>query len=183
VLEAMLSSPVWIRMPLTVTFFDADRRRMFRMKSESNVMSEICENVSVFTEKLLAIAEQTTGRLSCASCVSDFITHESRVVRCPGCASFFHARCGAAFFKPSGSVLKELIPNKGGECPVCFKKVKWADLVRLSFVFGSGVESDGETEGSSLSQEESAEEESCITRSSLRDRLFEKTGDRTVFKV
>lgn len=191
VLEAMLSSPTWSRMPICITFFDDSQRSQFRLNRDSNVTSDYCESISVFSDLKLNDSRAHPFRLcesSCSVCNSVLEGPECRVVSCPGCGSFFHARCGAGCFKPSGGKLRDLIPSKGGECPVCLKSVDWVDFVRSAFILGSGgdipeeKESDVES-SSSISLISETDEIEPKAYSSLRERIFERTKNGSIYDI
>lgn len=190
VLEAMLSSPTWSRMPLRVTFFNEEHRSKFRLCRETNVSIEYCQTVSLFSDSIvnrdIGIEESLLGKLSgasCAKCASAFTGKTSRVVSCPSCSSFYHAACGASCFKFCGGSLRDLIPNKGGECSVCSSEISWIDLVRSVFIYGStaslaAVVNESESSSSSSSDEELSEEDE-----SLRKRLFKRLGNKLIYEI
>ena len=135
ILAAMLSSPPWSRMPLTVTFFDESLIPKFPLKSGQGITVTTALDVQSFTNEQLD--EVYHGNLlddmhssACVSCEERFIGAESRVVRCPGCGSYFHARCAARCFRGDS-----LIPDNECQCPICTKLVLWAEFVRSAFIY------------------------------------------------
>lgn len=201
ILKAMLKSAPWDSMPLTVTFFDRALPQDFRQDIPPSLKTEFLPDVDTFDHNYVA---SDTGddsdspgldRLSvCSACETAFsITGECRVVSCPDCGSYFHARCAATSFL-SKEKKSSLLPAKEGECPVCSKKVLWSDFVRSAFVFkpressssssdSESEEEDGVVDLTSPERKDSPKILSAANGSSLRERLFKKTGGSSLFQI
>ena len=197
ILATMLSCSPWNLMPLTVTFFDETFMKSF--KAPPGIRVELALDVASFAlETSDSSKSQPSEDLKyseCASCETLFMCNVSRVVRCPDCRALFHARCAATSFrsdKRPGAA--SLMPSREGQCPVCEKTVEWSDFVRSAFLFQTS-----EVQESSESSDDSSSEDvevivnrspvsrpalsPVVVSSSLRDRLFKKTGDALAFKI
>ena len=193
-------------MPLSVTFFDVDLMKSFG--APVGVQVGLASDVATFATEISNVSRSQENEdlqfSECASCENLFLGNESRVVRCPDCRALFHARCAAASFQKTGGI--SLMPAKDGQCPVCERKVEWAAFVRSAFIYqGHDVnrpdESDTSQESASSSSDSEIEVISptpavtskgvrttsspvvAFEGSSLRERLFKKTGDSRVFSI
>ena len=212
VLSAMLSSPPWNMMPLTVTFFDDLFRLKFSTSIPASISLESTPDVNTFTSSVLdnSPIHPDVSSSSCVSCENPFVGKESRIVHCPSCNSYFHARCAANCFSHSSSL--SLIPQEACECPVCNQTRPWAEFVKTAFIYGDAQsgeeepEDECEDDSSSDSGDENVEKNKnglfpnrqptileftkpkvapvvVAESNSLRDRLYAKTKNEEIFQI
>lgn len=213
ILEAMMRSAPWNMMPLTISFFDAQLMNSLTHSLPESVKIELCASMESFNIDHVTRSVQNDGvdcSAICSTCEQLLaLNTQSRVVRCPDCRALFHARCAASCFIRQEP--KSLLPSKKGECPVCEKSVLWSDFVRSAFIFevnDSKASESSSSESSDSDQEPSEDEPEIIdlensptvARSpavkvealpppgiekptSLRERLFKKTGNSQLFEI
>jgi structure-specific endonuclease subunit SLX1 len=203
ILGIILSSSPWNMMPLTVTFFGSDTEQKIREIIPKSIGLEFRSDIQAFAEST-GSENRFQGdhcEYECAFCESKYVGAQCRIVRCLDCQSSFHARCAASCFR-SGGV--SLIPSENGQCPVCGKLVLWSDFVRSAFIFNTeaiksdqdsssrSAETSSDTEQSIIDLEEEIDKRPQDLRSpivesklesSLRDRLFRKTGNTDFFEI
>ena len=197
VLAAMLSSPPWSRMPLSVTFFDESLRKNLPVTFPSSIVLNCHTSVQEFSlgdfvepEKQLLVKNG-----SCCQCQLLFsASSTTRVVACPGCGAFFHPRCASAMFAGRREVW--LVPDSAGACSACDQMFMWTHFVKTAFIYGE-PRNELLEESESEESEDEPEEEGKIAflptqvspgkfapeSSSLRERLFQRSGDIEVFQI
>jgi DNA-directed RNA polymerase subunit RPC12/RpoP len=200
-------------MPLTISFFDPELKQTLSHSLPDSVKIDLCTSMESFIVQHVARSlrnDEVDCSAVCSTCEQLLASNtQSRVVRCPDCRALFHARCAANCFIRHEP--KSLLPSKEGECPVCEKSVLWSDFVRSAFIFEiedvhvSGNTSSESTEGDEEQSEDELEiidleNSPTVIRSpavkvdalppratdkptSLRERLFKKTGNSQLFEI
>ena len=194
VLQAMLSSPPWCQIPLTVTFFDMSYMKEFSLDPSSSTRLDLSDDVQSFSDQHLSPKDHTflldyLNTSSCRLCQASFSHREGRIVSCPSCSRMLHASCASlAFFPHAG----HLIPQGPGRCTCCSSCVTWPDLIRSGFIYSKTriTSDDSETDSSSSSScssssagEEHSEKPIDPPGDGLRYRMFNRTNNSNVFQI
>ena len=192
ILQTMLSCSPWNVMPLTVTFFDSSFFDKLSCLFPESIKIDQGRDLSSFCGKSndSLTRSDNLSESNCASCELEFVGSECRVVTCPRCRSFFHARCAASSFLRDE---KSLLPTKSGECPICGQSVSWSEFVRSAFIFDEDPAATSSDSDEVIDLDEGDEERQfavlakspvvTVAPSSLRSRLFKKTGNNQLFEI
>jgi structure-specific endonuclease subunit SLX1 len=180
VICAMLRSPPWDMMPLTVTFFDPILFQQCHtlFPSTHRIDTSLSPDALSATKVTLDSPESLS---SCFICKLSLLSpHHSRVVSCPGCFSTFHVLCVYKFFNTTA-----IFPDQPGECMGCGVKYSWAEFVASAVKVVDARNIKPESSESEGTSDSSSEEENVVPNAgcSLRDRLFQKTNIRAAFHI
>jgi hypothetical protein len=201
VLSAMITASPWNQLPLTVTFFDENAQSVFlgNQLSKSMILVDSCIDVTIFSNSMVFIGKEEPAKVrqnNCAVCSVRF-AGESRIVACPDCDSHFHVLCAINFFPQTRDIIPQF--DDFGVCGVCQSTDRtWTEFARTAVIVSAGTNTPDNTR-----QEESEEE--WVTSSSddealshydededshkappagsLRDRLYQRTKIKDVFRI
>ena len=160
-LQVMLKSLPWSRMPLTVALLTEN------LEISSTLKSARFASLADF-ELPESSAEIKFG--SCVFCAEAFIPEKTRIVVCATCRSPAHVKCAASSCAKPGI----LIPDKA-ECAVCGEGRPWAEFAATGMVYTEArVPEIADLEISSPSSGEDSDVPKCALMKRVMQRLLEE---------